>query len=123
MKKQSIYISIFISFIVPVYVNAQGIQQLISSYSGVLAKVPAVLVGLALVFFLWGLAKFILVAGNEKKIAEGKNLMIWGIVAIFVMVSIWGIVNILQGTFGVQTPASSCAMDQVLINGVCVGAP
>ena len=54
------------------------------------------MVALGLVFFLWGLAKFILHAGDEKARAEGKQVMLWGIIALFVMVSVWGIVGFLQ---------------------------
>jgi hypothetical protein len=31
---------------------------------------------------------------------KGKNLMLYGLVGFFVMVSVWGLVNILTGTFG-----------------------
>jgi len=63
-----------------------------------------VIIGLAVLIFLWGIAKFVLNAGNEQAREEGKRLMIWGIVALFVMVSVWGLVQILIATFGV-TPA------------------
>ncbi len=51
-----------------------------------------VVAGLALVVFFWGLAKFILHSGDEKGREEGKEVMKWGIIALFVLVSIWGIV-------------------------------
>ncbi len=52
-----------------------------------------ILVALTLLVFFWGLAKFILaVSGDEKAIQGGKDLMKWGIVALFVMTSVWGIV-------------------------------
>ena len=58
-----------------------------------------VVVALALLFFLWGLMKFVLNADNEEKRKEGKSVMIWGIIALFVMISVWGIVGILVNTF------------------------
>jgi hypothetical protein len=54
---------------------------------------------LALLFFFWGVAKFILNADNDEKRTEGKKVMIWGIIALFVMVSVWGLINILANTF------------------------
>jgi hypothetical protein len=51
-----------------------------------------------LVFFL-GLAKFILAAGDEKKTVEGKRLMFWGVIALFVMSSLWGLVQIISNVF------------------------
>ena len=48
---------------------------------------------------------FISKAADEEKRTEAKNFIIWGIIGIFVMVSIWGLVNILTGTirFGDNT--------------------
>lgn len=57
------------------------------------------IVGLATVYFLWGSAKYILHSDDAKAREEGRNMMIHGIVAIFVMVSIWGFVNLLGETF------------------------
>ncbi len=57
-------------------------------------------IGIALLVFFWGLAKFILRAGDEKAREEGKQIMKWGIIALFVLVSVWGIIEFLQGEFG-----------------------
>lgn len=55
---------------------------------------------LALIMFIWGLfTNFILGGADEAKRESGKQLMLWGIVAFFVMVSVWGLVNVLTGTF------------------------
>ena len=51
-------------------------------------------VALALLFFFWGLAQFILKSGDAASHEEGKNKMVWGVIALFVMVSIWGIVGL-----------------------------
>lgn len=61
-----------------------------------------IVVALALLYFFWGLAQYILNAGDENKKKEGREIMIWGIVALFVMVSIWGIINVIQDTFDVR---------------------
>lgn len=66
---------------------------------GIIDSLVPVLMGLTLIVFLWGLAKFILAGGDEKKIESGRTLMLWGIIALFIMVSVWGIVNILYGSF------------------------
>ncbi len=66
----------------------------------VIALATPFLFALALLFFFWGLALFILSAGNEEKRERGKKIMLWGIVALFVMTGIWGIIEILQNVFG-----------------------
>jgi hypothetical protein len=57
-----------------------------------------------LAFFFWGLAKFIWGGAEDKAVA--KNMLIWGVVALFVASSIWGIVYVLRDTFGVGNQTS-----------------
>ena len=61
-----------------------------------------VVVGVALLFFFWGLTRFIANAGDESAQAAGKRIMIVGIIAFTVMSSIWGIVGFVQESFGIQ---------------------
>ena len=57
---------------------------------------------LALLYFFWGLATYILSSGDPEKKEEGRNKMVWGIVALFVMASIWGLVNFLQDALDID---------------------
>lgn len=61
-----------------------------------------IVMGLALLGFFWGLAKYIFSQGNEKSTMEGKKVMLYGLVALFVMVSVWGIIGFFQRDLGVQ---------------------
>ena len=77
------------------------LHDLIFIFINLIFKVVPVLVSLALLVFVWGLAKFIFrLGGDEKAVTEGKNLMAWGLIALFVMVSIWGILRFAYGEFG-----------------------
>ena len=51
-----------------------------------------------LVFFLWGLAQFIMNADSEEGRTKGKQHMVWGIVGMFIMVGAYAIINILSNT-------------------------
>lgn len=58
-----------------------------------------VLFAVAFIVFLWGAFNtFILGANSDDVKDKGKSLMLWGLIGFFVMVSIWGLVNILTGT-------------------------
>ena len=61
-----------------------------------------VLISAALILFLIGVARFIWNLDNEQERSAGKKLMIWGIIALAAMISIWGLVEILLDTFGVN---------------------
>ncbi len=61
-----------------------------------------IVVALALLYFFWGLAKYILAAGEKDSKDEGRKIMIWGVIALFVMVSVWGIINVVRDTFNLD---------------------
>ena len=62
------------------------------------------LFALAVVMFIWGAVKFFIInADEEQKRAQGKQFMIWGIIALTVMLCVWGLVHILGATFHVNT--------------------
>ncbi|MEI6811062.1 MAG: thrombospondin type 3 repeat-containing protein, partial [Candidatus Nomurabacteria bacterium] len=55
--------------------------------------------------FFFGIVQFIWSArqGSEGKgIQKGTQFMKWGLIALFVMFSVWGIVKFAQGVFGIQ---------------------
>jgi len=66
---------------------------------GFLGALVPTIIGLGLVTFLWGLTRFISAGGDEKRIQEGKDMMVYGVVGLFVMVSIYTIVSILFTDF------------------------
>ena len=58
---------------------------------------------LAVVMFIWGVVQFVINSSEEAKKEKGRQFMIWGIIALTVMVSVWGLVAILGKTFSVDT--------------------
>lgn len=56
---------------------------------------------LAIIYFFYGVAKYIGKAGDPKEAAAGKSIMIYGVIAIAVMASLYGIIAYLQNTVGV----------------------
>ena len=69
-------------------------------------SVIPLLFALAAVMFIWGVINyFIINADEEAKRAQGRQFMIWGIVALAVMISVWSLVNIVGNTFGFSTSA------------------
>jgi hypothetical protein len=116
MKKIA-FIFIFLVTVIPAAVFAQqtnvtsSCSDPITNISGVFnlagciiagALIP-LLVTLSVVVFIVGIIKYIAGADEAAKRQEGRNFMIYGIVALFVLVSIWGLVGVIQGTFGLPT--------------------
>jgi len=62
-------------------------------------EVVPLLVGVAVAAFIYGIIQYFLNPDNEEKRKAGKSYILWGLIALFVMVSFWGIVSIMQNTF------------------------
>ncbi len=63
-----------------------------------------VLIAVAFIVFLWGIFKyFILGASNESDKGEGRKFAMWGVIGFVIILSLWGIVNIVKDTL---VPAS-----------------
>lgn len=57
----------------------------------------------ALVLFLFGIVKRFFLGGKDAaERTEAGKYILWGIVALFVMVSVWGLVNVLSSTFNLE---------------------
>jgi hypothetical protein len=83
------------------------LKDLVGMLVNLLNTATGVLVAAALVAFLYGAAYNMLKAG-ERGSGALREFLVWGVIILFVMVSIWGILNLLQQTlFGTGTGSSS----------------
>src|SRR3989338_3739048 len=90
----------------PPTTSATNFRSLIAIFQNIIDAVIPFLVGLAVMLVLYGIVGFISHAADEEKRTEAKNFIIWGIIGIFVMVSVWGLVNILVKTFNLDGGAT-----------------
>ncbi len=114
--KKTLFIFLFASFLYPAIgyaqqVNNQACDDNIGNISDVLDLVGCIikkgliplLITLSIIIFIIGVIKYIAKADEATERKQGRMFMIYGIIALFVMVSIWGLVGIIQGTFGLGT--------------------
>ncbi len=88
----------------PAFAFAQqlsNVSTLVSSIGNIVRLALPVVVAIALLAFFLGLVKFIFAQGNEEAKTEGKKIMLWGIIALFVMVSVWGLVRFIGTNLGI----------------------
>ncbi|MFM2383801.1 MAG: hypothetical protein RIQ72_373 [Candidatus Parcubacteria bacterium] len=74
----------------------EGILRYSSTFLGRLAPF---IITLTLLTFLWGMFQMVR-SGSEESRKEGRQIIVFGVVALFVMVSVWGLVNLLRRTTG-----------------------
>ena len=102
MKKTILFASTLLLLPTVVFAQSPGIKGLIESFGSLVNLLIPLVAALALLYFFWGLAKFILNSGNEETHEEGKEIMKWGIVSLFVITSIWGIVTFIRDDLGID---------------------
>lgn len=76
------------------------LKGIIELFTNIGLSIIPFLGAVAFLVFVWGVARFIKSAGSEKEIKESKNLLIWGVIGLFVLVTVWGIMAFLQSEFG-----------------------
>lgn len=89
----------------PFIANAQelgNIRDIVLALRSIIDILIPLVFALAILYFFWGLAQFILAAGDEAAASSGRSKMIWGVVAIAVMASVWGLVYFLQDAFEIR---------------------
>jgi hypothetical protein len=89
----------------PVLAFAQGapvnsVNQARDFIIGLINNVAVpIIFALAFLVFIWGIFQYFIQGGHdEEKRESGKQLMLWGLIGFFVMVSVWGLVHLLLGT-------------------------
>lgn len=92
-----------ISALLPIMAFAQTtFFDILVTVSDLLAIVIPILLVIATIIFIYGLITYILNVGNAEKQKEARSLMIWGIVLLFVIVAVWGLVGVVGRTFNVE---------------------
>ncbi len=112
---------IALSGLLPLLASAQSIPVILSTFQNTLNTVIGILFLIATVVFLWGVIKFIMSAGDEKKRSAGKGMMTWGIIGLAVMAAAWGIANLLIGYFGIQGQTPNRVLPPTYRGGTGVG--
>jgi hypothetical protein len=82
--------------------NLTGLDAIVAFIAKTVGALIPIIFGLAIIYFFWGLIQYIRSAGDPKKAAEGKSIMIYGVIAIAVMISIYGLVFWLQNLLGIS---------------------
>jgi succinate dehydrogenase/fumarate reductase cytochrome b subunit len=106
VKKILISISSVISLGLPVFVFAADVdpgylKSFFTAATNLFQNVVLFLISLAVAWFIWNVIRYVMSEGDEGK-ENAKKQMVWGIIAITVIMSVWGLVAILQKIFGVD---------------------
>lgn len=59
-----------------------------------------ILISISVIVFVWGVFRYVIAEGEDKQ--KSRNVMMYGIIGLFVMVSVWGLVTLVYNTFGLD---------------------
>lgn len=83
----------------------QRLHDVFIFFIDLIGQLIVLLAGIALFGFLWGVLKYIVNGAKPEKRAEGKKFILYGLLSLLVITSLWGFVLMLQRTFGfAETP-------------------
>lgn len=89
----------------PLFVHAKGVannvESMLSFVQKTIGMLIPIVIGIAVLTFLWGIVKYV-VAKEEEAQKEARSIILYGTIVLFVMVSIWGLVNLLDDTLGLS---------------------
>lgn len=112
MKKYSAYIS-SIFLIMPAIAFAKTLSDVASVVITYMNQALLLLMGLSVVIFVWYIIKYF-ITPNDKR-TEAAAYLMWSMIGFFVILSMWGIVNVLIATFdfGTSGPGSWANMSNL----------
>jgi fumarate reductase subunit D len=114
--KKSVFLTVM-SFVLPLGAAAQvsNLSDVFTFINNLLNTLLPLIIAAAVVYFVYGIARYVM-AGDEAAKEAAKDKIIYGVIGLFVMVSVWGLVNILTNTFfggSVTNGAPSNVNDQI----------
>jgi predicted membrane channel-forming protein YqfA (hemolysin III family) len=92
--------------LMPVLASAQqSIQNFVSgTLTTFLNSLIPLLITVGVIYFIYGVITYV-IADDEEAKGSGKNRMLWGLIGMFVIVTFWGLISVIQNTLQVQPTA------------------
>lgn len=85
-------------------ISSDNASSLVSSLTKFINKsVIPLIVLLALVYVMYGIFQYIKEDGGDAEREEKKQKIFWGIIGLFVILSVWAIVFMIANTFNIQS--------------------
>lgn len=113
------------AFLAPLIASAQvpsgqkNLAYIIDLIIGYLNQALVLLIGLAVVIFVWYVIQYFIKPNEER--TKAAEYVMYSLIGFFVILSFWGLVNILQNTFGLKNeqnaPASWTSFKNIFPGG------
>ncbi len=88
----------------PALIHAQiaepkNFKSLVNLFIGIIDQLIILVFALTFLAFMWGIIKgWIIHGGDAEGVESGKKVVFVGIIVLVIMVSVWGILNLLKSS-------------------------
>lgn len=111
IKKYIPAATLFLSTVAPLVSYAatdKKLSDIISLIAGYLNQGLELLMGFAVLAFVWYVIRYFILRSDDVKRSDAAMYVMWSLIGFFVILSVWGLVNILISTFnlGNNSPGS-----------------
>ena len=79
----------------------ESITDLVSEVGAIIEIAVIVVFSLAVLVFGWGIVKYLTAAGDATKIKDARVFLWWGIIGMFVLAAIFGIITFIGDQIGI----------------------
>lgn len=91
----------FTALVIPSLAMAQTTAfSLLAVVSNILKVLPKMLIAAGFVYFIWGVIKYVIADDADDK-EKARSVVTRGILGLFIILSIWGLIGIIGSTFGI----------------------
>lgn len=109
--KEKIYKAVALSvptgiMLFPLITLAQNVSTVDSWFASIenwVSRAIPILIGVALIVFIWGLIQYINAGDDDAKKKGARGTIIYGVIILAAIVGVWGLVNFVLDTIGVDT--------------------
>lgn len=105
MKKIIALLAVF----VPALAGAQvitDVNSLTYKLTNIANTFIQILIAVAVLYIIWHVVRFLIIGGTDEEARKtARTAILWGVIGLFIILSIWGLVRILTNTFRTDTSA------------------
>jgi hypothetical protein len=105
ITKSAIVLGTLLPFVT--FAADKDLNYVIKIVIGYLGSAVYLILALAVVMFIWNVYKYFIAGGDEANRTEAGKYVMWSVIGFFVILSIWGLVNILLNTTKLNTDVPS----------------
>lgn len=100
---KSLYSILLLSLALPSFVFAQEKTwvTVINELMLVIDGLVPIIIGLAILFFIWGIFKYVF-TGEKVEKEKAREVMVWGLISLVIIFSVWALVRMIASVFGFQ---------------------